>query len=263
MHIFASLFILLCSLNTFAKDQWLVLDIEFYKKIELGAAHPFNPSGLVFDDGIQVLGPGKEMSPHATGAYLFENGLADRVVRTEVDASADSKTTIKVEVGGETSPRSLIIATADNFNLAGKKLGTHSMLLEAGVRATGTKEQPVFSENARCLLLTAKDFERPGFYFSRQRFSRFKNTQEFLNYNKAHLKQKLISFEQGLWGGHAWVKIRALGYLNRPYYIAAVEHEGRIYHASFFEKGMNDEFFKNCVAYNSVAIEDLRKFFKN
>jgi hypothetical protein len=51
------------------------LDIEFYKKIELGAAHPFNPSGLVFDDGIQVLGPGKEMSPHATGAYLFPESV--------------------------------------------------------------------------------------------------------------------------------------------------------------------------------------------
>lgn len=263
MHIFATVFILFFSFNTFAKDPWLVLDIEFDKKIELGASHPFNPSGLVFDDGIQVLGPEIEMSPQATGAYLFKNGLADRVVKTVVDVSTDSKTTIQVKVGGQTSPVSVINAKADHVNLAGKKLGTHSMLIETGVRATRVKEQPVFSENAQCLLLTGKDFERPGFYFSRQRFSPFKNTQEFLNDNKTHLKQKLISYEQGLWTDHAWAKIHALGYLNRPYYAAAVEHGGRIYLASFFEKGLNDEFFKNCVSYNSVAIEDLRNFFKN
>ncbi len=250
------------SLSASANERWLSVDVELTDKVRIGNVSQFDPTSLAFDDGVQVSAIGESPSIQSVGAYLFETGLADRPTTSELALDSSTGVNIQVGIAGENTPESKIKFKANVLALDGKSLGTHSLLFNAGIRMSQAKLVPVFSIGAKCLLLVGKKYEFPTFYFSRQRFSPFKDLKAYEAHRKNDLR-KIVSIERGVWSAHEWVKIRALGYQDRPYYTAAVVHQGRVYLASFFDNGYTEESSLSCLAYNAIAISDLTNFFKN
>lgn len=251
------------SLTAPASAQWFSADVEVSDKVRIGNVSQFNPISLAFDDGIQVYSVGDSPAWQSVGAYLFETGLADRTTTAEITTESGSVKSINVAVVGDGATKAAVNFRAKVIALEGKSLGSNSMLFSAGVKMSQSSIDPLFSNGAQCLLLTGRSYEFSAFYFSRQRFSPFKDLNAFEAHRKNDLKQKIISIERDTWGAYDWIKIRASGYRDRPYHTAAVVYQGRVYLASFFDKGHAEESLPTCIAYNNIAISDLTSFFKN
>ena len=255
--------LLFSSSHAMANGLWLSIDMEISDKLRLGVTHPFDAAHLVFDDGIQIININDKPTAKSTGAYLFEAGLADQLISFDSKSETSDNQIFEAIVGSGNQPVANIQFMTSVVDLKDKTLGTHAMLIAAGISLARIKTSPTFSDGAKCLLLESQNFQAAAFYFSRQRFSPFKNIEAFEAHRKADLKQKITGIERDEWQGHPWMKISALGYKNRPYSTSAVLHKGRVYLAEFHDKGHSNKMSKSCIAYNRIAIENLRSFFKN
>ena len=255
--------LLLASSQVLANGPWLSLDMELSDKLRLGATHPFDVAHLVFDDGIQIVNTNDKPTAVSTGAYLFEAGMADQLISVESKPDTSGNHIFEAVLGRNNQPVARIQFTTSVVDLKEKSLGTHATLITAGIKLSQSKTTPIFTEGAKCLILEAQQFQAAALYFSRQRFSPFKNIEAFEAHRKADLKQKITGMERGEWQGHPWMKINALGYQNRPYSTSAVLHRGRVYLADFHDKGHSNRMSKGCIAYNNAAVENLRSFFNH
>jgi hypothetical protein len=253
--------LLFVSAQALADERWLSIDMELSDKLRLGAAHPFDAAQLVFDDGIQIVNTNDKPTGVSTGAYLFEAGLADQLISVESRSDTGGQRIFEAVVGRDHQPVARIQFVTHIVDLKEKSLGTHAMLITASINLSQSKTTPTFADGAKCLLLESQHFQAAALYFSRQRFSPFKNIDAFEAHRKADLKQKITHTERGEWQAHPWMKISALGYQNRPYSTSAVLHKGRVYLADFHDKGHSNNMRKSCIAYNNMAIENLRSFF--
>jgi hypothetical protein len=244
-------------------DGWYTFSIEFTGPIKLGEIVPFRVANIVFDDGIQIYPEGMEPIKE-TGAYLIREGIVDRIASGTPQIADGSSTENPLPVtmeGADNKGQLTIRIPYEIVELEGKEIASYNILFTGAKHASGSKAQPTFNKNARCLMIREKQFDQPTFYFPRQRFSPFKSLDDFEKYRKSKSGNSILEIERGIWSGYNWSNIRAVGYKGQIYYSSAVEYNQKIYLASFKQAGANEEVFTKCSAYNSAAINDIQNLF--
>lgn len=244
------------------KEAWYTIDTEFSGSITLGQVREFQLEQMATDEGLQLMKQGGNVHPKtATSVYLTEEGLADEAFQSGKPPEfrgAERTTSVFIQ-GKNIKNRLEIRLNYEVIDLAGKPIETKNILFEAEKRMAGRKESRLFSKGTQCLFLKNKVFSRAAFFFSRQQSSPFKTLDDFDKNRKNDSGKKILKIERGQWAGIRWSNVQAVGYKEKTYYTPAVELNGKIHLASFFEAGENVVPLAGCEAYNQQAIQDIQR----